>query len=129
MPEHDIRRSVLTARLRALADWLDANPGIPVSPYTEMTINSFSSMDEAREIRASAPGGWSKANSTTSKWITYKYHPLPGADPDKWQVSYNLNISKEDTCERVQTGVKHIEEHDEPIYEWKCAPEEKPDGI
>ena len=32
-------------------------------------------------------------------------------------------MTKHRTVERVQTGVKHVEEHDEPVFEWKCVPE------
>jgi hypothetical protein len=117
-------RSVLTARLRAMADWLDASPGIPLSPYISVVINQFATMDEAREARSSAPGGWVKDNNAASSWVTYHHDASPGPDADavavKWQVRYSLNVSKADTCERVQIGSRHVEEHDEPVYEWKC---------
>lgn len=115
-------RKILTARLRALADWLDANPEVPVSPYGQVQVYQFTDdMDIARAARASAPGGWDKDTSPVDNYITYQHKALPELDDsDKWTVQYALHVSKSATCERVQTGVRHIEEHDEPVYEWKC---------
>jgi hypothetical protein len=121
MPDTTDGREVLTARLRALADWLDASPGVPLSPYCSVQVNTFAdNMDDARTARASAPGGWEK--DSVGNYFAYTRAFLPD-DSGKWEVSYALNVNKAATCERVQTGVKHVEEHDEPVFEWKCVPE------
>jgi hypothetical protein len=116
-------RQLLTARLRAMADWLDASPGVPVHPYSAVIISYFGELDEARAARESAPGGWRKETSEVSSWISYE-HGEQGDDGDmKYQVTYQFNVSKETTCERVQTGVRHVEAveaHDEPVFGWKC---------
>jgi hypothetical protein len=125
MPDTTDGREVLTARLRALADWLDASPGVPLSPYCSVQVNTFAeNMDDARTARASAPGGWEK--DSVGNYFAYTRAFLPD-DSGKWEVSYALNVNKAATCERVQTGVKHVEEHDEPVFEWKCVPEPEPE--
>ena len=115
-------REILTARLRAMADWIDANPRLPLSPYSKIMISCFGSdMKQARAARRDIPGGWAKDTSPSSNYITY-VHGRDDDDPDpsRWQVTYNLHVSKSATCERVQVGTRHIEEHDEPVFEWKC---------
>lgn len=114
-------RGVLIARLRLMAAWLEDNPGLPLSPYIPVTITQFASTEEeARAIRRAAPDGWRKNMSPQSDWVTYEH----GEQDSRWEVTYELHVSKEVTaCERVQVGTRHVEEHDEPVYEWKCAPD------
>jgi hypothetical protein len=118
----DDGRAVLTARLRAMADWLDANPGVPLSPYSEVQINYFTNdIEEARAAREAARGGWRKQTSPTASYVTYEHGDTDGGEfAGKWAVTYAIHVAKAATCERVQVGVRHVEEHDEPVYEWKC---------
>jgi hypothetical protein len=113
-------RATVITRLRAMADWLEASPAVPLSPYITIAITAFaSSEDDARAIRAAAPGGWRKDTTPETQWITYCH----GDDDARNQVVYQLNVNKEATaCERVQTGTVHVPAHDEPVYEWKCGP-------
>ncbi len=114
-------RSTLITRLHALADWLEANPDVPVSPYAEVRIDYFgAALDEARAIREAAPGGWVKRTSSTDNYISYEHGD--GSDEMKWRVCYAVHVSKSEStsCERVQTGTRHVEAHDEPVFEWKC---------
>jgi hypothetical protein len=113
-------RSTLIARLHALASWLEANPDVPVSPYSDIIVNYFTTLDEARAVREAAPGGWRKQTSPADNYITYEHGETDGTG--KWKVFYALHVAKSgsDTCERVQVGTKHVEEHDEPVFEWKC---------
>jgi hypothetical protein len=112
-------RETLTLRLRLMADWLDANPQLPISPYSDVQIIEFCDMEQAREARRSAPGGWKKSTSPTDNFITYEHH-AEESDSIRWRVIYAIHVSKKATCERVQVGTKHVEEHDEPVFEWKC---------
>lgn len=104
-----------------MASWLEAHPEVPLNPYIPISIDQFANTEEeAREIRAAAPGGWRKDGNQTSDWVSYEH----GDDDSRWEVTYRLNVNKEATaCERVQVGTRHVEEHDEPVYEWKCAPD------
>jgi hypothetical protein len=114
-------RELLTARLRAMADWLDANPAVPLHPYSEVTISYFSDdIEEARAAREAARGGWRKQTSPTDNYITYEHGDNGDQQFNQWSVTYALHVSKAATCERVQVGTKHVEEHDEPVFEWKC---------
>jgi hypothetical protein len=112
-------RATLIARLRGMADWLEANPGVPVSPYSEVTVAVFGAdLEEARAARAAAPGGWRKQTSPTDNYISYEHGEDDGTVRSR--VTYAIHVAKSATCERVQIGVKHIEAHDEPVFEWKC---------
>jgi hypothetical protein len=116
----DLDRAVFIARLRAMATWLEDNPAVPVSPWMAVNISMFTdSTAEARDAMAAAPGGWRKKVSATSDYTTYEH----GDDDIRNEVIYELHVRKDATCERVQVGVKHVEEHDEPVYRWKCAPD------
>ena len=117
----DDGRGILIARLRAMAAWLEANPDLPLSPYTDVTISYFGTRDDARAARESAPGGWRKHTSPTDNYITYQ-HGDHDPDSGKWDVTYEIHVAKSgsSTCERVQVGTRHVEAHDEPVYEWKC---------
>jgi hypothetical protein len=114
-------RELLIRRLHDMADWLEANPGVTVSPYAEVTISHFAAdMDDARAIREAAPGGWRKQTSPTDNYISYEHGDHDPAS-NRWRVAYCVHVAKSSaTCERVQVGTRHVEEHDEPVFEWKC---------
>lgn len=114
-------RGVLIARLRLMAGWLEDNPDVPLTPYSAVHVSFFGGTEAgARELRKAAPGGWRKDTSAADNYITYQH----GDSDPQWEVLYQYHVSKEAmACERVQVGSRHVEEHDEPVYEWKCAPD------
>jgi hypothetical protein len=120
MMSTDDGREVFIQRIRAMADWMEAHPDLPLSPYSELQVSYFGDMGEARAAREHAPGGWRKQTSPTDNFISYEHGDDDGTA--EWQVTYVIHVAKSgsSTCERVQVGTKHIEEHDEPVFEWKC---------
>jgi len=114
-------RGILIARLRGMADWLEAHPEIPLSPHVSIGIHQFADSEaHARQVRKAAGGGWVKQASPESDYVTYVH-----GDGAPWSVKYFLNINKAATsCERVQVGTLHVEAHDEPVWEWRCGPQE-----
>jgi hypothetical protein len=120
-------RDILIARLRAMAQWLEDSPGVPVSEFSPVHVSQWTdSVDDARAVMAAHPGGWSKDTSPTDNYITYRHGDADPADPNRWNVLYQLHVRKEaGACERVQVGtrrVEAVEAHDEPVWEWRCAP-------
>lgn len=120
-------RAEMIRGLRAMADWLEAHPGIPVSRYNPVTMTLFPADEaEARAIRAAAPGGWGK--DPAGDFIAYE-RQFSGAGSGTSRVQYRVLLSKNQTCERVQVGTRHVAAHDEPVYEWRCAPAEDAPAI
>jgi hypothetical protein len=58
-------------------------------------------------------GGWRKYGSAKSYATNYvrEFSDL---------VELIVSVSKGAACERVQVDTKHVEAHDEPVYEWRC---------
>jgi hypothetical protein len=119
---HDADRAEMIAGLRAMADWLEAHPGVAVDRFVPVSMTLFAaSEDEARAIRAAAPGGWEK----DAKGDYLSYARRFSGEGYRCVVEYEVHVNKQTTCERVQVGVKHVEAveaHSEPVYEWRCAP-------
>lgn len=118
-------RDILIARLRGMADWLAVHPDLPISPFCDVEISVFGQdLDGARGAMASAPGGWRKGTTAASNFISYEHGDYDPEDPARWNVVYRIHVAKDDsTCERVQIGTKFVPEHEEPVFEWKCAPD------
>jgi hypothetical protein len=125
---HDADRAEMIAGLRAMADWLEAHPGVAVDRFSPVTMNLFAETeDEARAVRAAAPGGWEK--DAKGDYLTYA-RQFSG-EGYRCVVEYQVHVNKRSTCERVQVGTRHVEAveaHDEPVYEWRCAPPASPES-
>lgn len=135
----------LVAQLRALADDIESGrlpyPG-SVSLYTGWLMEDGIpeewdtegryayptwhklTMDDVRAIMARTPGGWRKDIYGPSITYTRKYGSYSNNE-----VTVCFEVNREEQCTRVQTGTRHVEEvpavpaHDEPVYEWQCAPD------
>jgi hypothetical protein len=117
----------MQARLRAIADWLDANPSAEPSSVTvysdEARIFNFAS--DAKSLASSAlsiGGRWGKGGTDDHFWLCQEV--LPG-------VSYELCSRREAVCERVVVGTEKVTEPapDAPmvevvreIVEYRCPP-------
>jgi hypothetical protein len=111
-------RAAKIAGLRAMADWLEANPAATMAYSSE--VSTWVDLAEAREIRKMTPGGWDKSDRDFA--VAYSRNFTPGL-PAYHQIAYRLYVSKSETCEQVQVGTEHVEAHDKPIYEWRCGPD------
>jgi hypothetical protein len=113
-------RAAKIAGLRAMADWLEANPAATMGFSSEVSL--WVDLAEAREIRKAAPGGWSKGDRDFA--VAYSQVFTPDL-PEYHQIAYRLYVSKSETCEQVQVGTEHVEAveaHDKPVFEWRCGP-------
>ena len=119
----------LADQLEALAKLYRANPELPPLYHlgyvgTEV-VYCMTKADFSAAVKAFGPG----EKSHDEEWLTYQ----PSAFPTVMVRGYKPNI-----CVRGQTGSKRvpeqtipaqpareetvIPEHDEPVYEWICAP-------
>jgi len=108
--------------LRAMADFLEAHPALPV-PYSTYVTHYAQSLDEARTMRTGSHG-WTK--EADGNYISYR-RVFGGDEYGRASASYEIAISKQnsESCRQVQVGTRHVEEkiveaHDEPVYEWVC---------
>jgi hypothetical protein len=112
------RHEVIT-RLREFADFLEANPDAPV-PYAENIRFDIFALNKEEFVKyAKAIGG---------KLI--KNHDYSGVMVLRRQfgkIQYDINVAREQVCERVVTGkklvaaVEAVPEHEEDITEWRCT--------
>ena len=111
--------------LRALADFLEANPEIE-APYAELRFKLFC------------------ANKNQIAEAARRYAPLTKTNYGSWYllvrdfgggVVLDWTIEREKVCRRVQTGTQIVskpkvpdgvemeyEQVEEPVYEWECEP-------
>jgi hypothetical protein len=113
-------RTDFIANLRAMAQFLEDNPALPV-PYSTYLTHYPQSLEEAREMR-NGSFGWEKQNAKDSSFVNF-VKKFGGDQFGRGTVAYELAVSKSQTCERVQVDTRHVEAveaHDEPVYEWRC---------
>lgn len=74
-------------------------------------------VEVARAAMASAPGNWTKKQAEDQ----IRYEKSYGE-----KLVFSMGIWRSQVCERVQVGTRHVEAipaREEPVYEWRCAPE------
>ena len=115
-------RERMIASLHELADLLETHPDLP-APY-DLYVSSYVSAEEARACCWGIPH-WEKRNSPTASYVSYtRTFGAGGSRYGRGSIVYSLEVGKEATCERIQTGVRHVEAteaRDEPVYEWNCT--------
>jgi hypothetical protein len=110
--ERDLRAEMISS-IRALASFLEIHPDVPVE---YILAYSYPSLAQARKA-THLSGAWDKSFNGS----LVDYDKSIGSC-----VKLSMSVMRSEVCTRVQTGVKHVEAvpaHDEPVYEWKCAPE------
>lgn len=115
-------RARLIANLRELADLLELAPELP-APYSMHATVYLSSEAAARRARRRVRG-WRKHNTRESYYVTYEKVIGGGSEYGRGAVTLSLEVSKGETCQRVQVGTRHVEAvpaHEEPVYEWDCS--------
>ncbi len=113
MTTTDSTRDAYIAGLRALADFLEAEPGVPVSAND--TLNVFT--DKAGVTAAArAKGGWRKEYGSAHFWLTRSFGP----------IAFEVNASRNSVCRKVSTGTRVIPaqpaqpERTEEVFDWIC---------
>ncbi len=115
-------RAEFIAGLYELADWFYSHPECPLPGVC--TVDLFAhSKEDFLEMRRKA-GVTDKVS--VGDWMAFRKEFSGG-------VRLDINISKQNTCERVKIGEKVIEakpartvelpaepEHVEELYEWRC---------
>ena len=111
-------RPEMIASIRALADFLEIHPDVPVE---NILAYSYPSLAQAR-----------KATHLSGSWDKSFHGSL--VDYDKTigeHVKLSMSVMRSEVCTRIQTGTRHVDTvpaHDEPVYEWKCSPDpDEPD--
>lgn len=111
--------------LRAMADFLEQHPQVEV-PYSVCGSVYAEDAEQARAM-THLSGHWSKSYSDYNVSYTKRF-----TEGSQYIGSVRLEVlvQREQVCERVQVGTKHIEAqvieaHDEPIYEWICSDTEE----
>ena len=145
---HDSIRSVGFIRgLRALADFLEANPSVPTPSYGPY-FNVSSCSKEQLQAVLTAQGKpkveknyWNESFSLKmhfAEWEALRVTEEGYRYNDTGNTTITFTAQREEVCERVVTGTKIIprevipervvEEHEEEIVEWKCKPLLGPDS-
>jgi hypothetical protein len=101
--------------LRDIADFFEARPDLPTPSFGESIFIWERSLENARER------GIQMAPCEKEHTDNY-FHLVRKFGPHTLKVTWG----RDDVCERVQVGTKHVPEevipaHDEPIYEWDCT--------
>jgi hypothetical protein len=112
-----LNRQEAIDKYRKMADWLEAHPDVPV-PHGNACSGTWLSLEDARKAMHLS-GSWTKAYSENQ--VEYEHEVAPGL----W---FWIWVSRSEVCQRVQVGTKHVEAHDEPVFEWKCGPEDNPES-
>jgi hypothetical protein len=134
MTDEEVREQYIQG-LRDLADWLDAHEEFEINEYMDgcIAINYVQTKEELAE-RARQFGPGKKFDDTYSIGLERSFGPH----------GVSLNIGKEQSCERIQVGVKEVTKtyrrgqepedavlvdsayvavkEEEPQYDWKCPP-------
>lgn len=116
--EEVVQRQLTVAGLRQLADWLEANPDVPVTKYDQVGVVAFGSgKAEAGAVALAAP----KMDKRYTSGL------FEGSVKFAGNVRYEINIAREQVCTKRVVGTKHVEEvtypaHDEDVVEWDCTP-------
>lgn len=116
MSEFD-RRAEIVANLHAMATLFEQNPELPV-PYSIYISTWVDDMETARSSRKGICG-WKKVASPSRANTEYNLS-IGGNEYGAGSITYSLSVPKTETCKRVQVDTRHIEAHDEPVYEWVC---------
>lgn len=117
MSEFDHRTEII-ANLHAMATLFEQHAELPV-PYLVYISAWVDDMETARTIRKGIHG-WKKSTSSSRADTEYNLSIGGGNEYGAGSVTYSLSVPKTKTCTRIQVGTKHIEAHDEPVYEWVC---------
>lgn len=124
MTDNEILAGELARDLRALADYLEVRPTIAAHcRYTFGWLNAFCNA-ETWPIALREAGTFEKVSDDLFLEAVIRFGG---------HVKLKLNVSKESTCERVQTGEREVEREvypddvkpttvteTEPVYEWVC---------
>jgi acyl transferase domain-containing protein len=102
-------RAELVAGLHALADWLEARPGVPVAGRLG-TVVSVWLTPEAGEDAPAMLGQMVRAMGRADKHVVGSIFEL--RREFRGQVRYALSLARERVCERVVVGHEQVEEPD-----------------
>jgi hypothetical protein len=122
------RRADFTAGLRALADWYDAHPDVPL-PYE--AISPLSILISGDDDQLTEVGRIARAMGTCDKVVTAKFFRVTKSFGPV--VKLEVVADRDQVCERVVTGVETVTELvpdpaaplveqtvEREIVEWQC---------
>lgn len=96
--------------LRSLADFIEKNEALPV-PY-DSPFNIFvDNKEDLRRLQRIVGGKLSKDATDTFFYLRRAFGPL----------RLDININREEVCERIVIGRRTVPEHEEEIVQWRCA--------
>lgn len=109
------RRADDLAGMRELIDFLEANPCVPLPSFD---MNTYAENAEEFVTLRRVMGATDKYDC--GDWMYFRKR-FSG------DVRLDLNISKEQTCERVKVGTRKVAatpalpERTDDVFEWKCS--------
>jgi hypothetical protein len=120
-------RAELVAGLRALADWLEARPGVPVDGRPGAAVSVWLVPGADEDVRARV-GRIARAMGRADKRVVGALFELRREFPGR--VRCELSMARERVCERVVVGEEQVEELDldnaprrtvtRERVEWRC---------
>lgn len=96
--------------LRALADFIEKNEALPV-PYSSPFNFFVNTKAELRDMQRIVGGKLEKDATDHYFYLRRLFGPL----------KLDINISREEVCERIVLGKRTVPEHEEDIVQWRCA--------
>ncbi len=125
-----LTREDVISGLRELADWLEANPNVPIN-----ILYGSASVVHTNAIGYGAFGGRETMMALArmpGKWRKVSYGPKDSAfrlvrDFGNGAVEYQVYVPRVQVCTKKVVGIKNVEEetvpaHDEEVVEWECSP-------
>jgi hypothetical protein len=123
-PQETSERQEAIAGLRALADFLDANPDAKL-PHNVQAMECVQSADALATRVRDLGGSWEKGTDESYFELTRSFGP---------RVSYQVFATRANVCERVVVGTEEVEVKEYPavepitktvtreVVEWRCPP-------
>lgn len=116
-------REQLIADMRAVADFFEAHPDLPVPGKLELDVYGVSK-EQLRAVARAFPRV-EKGASDIVFWLRCRF---------SYHTRLDFNGIREEICERVEVGTRLVAEqivpakeaqvipaHEEPIVEWRCG--------
>jgi hypothetical protein len=116
----------LSAALRSVADFVEANPDLDWS-YVNADVTAITLRPEGIAAAAAVPGGWEKKAYDNPRTGTGNFEIRREFGP----VLFKIIAPREEVCERKVVGVETVEvpDPDAPkvvvereVVEWECRP-------
>lgn len=113
----DSNRKMFADSLREFAAFIESHEDVPLPVMPRFDTFFYAKEDFQNAVKAVGGELEKKGDYGSLMVVRRTFGPL----------QFDLNIDREQVCERVVTGTRKVEavtipEHEEEIVEWKCKP-------